>query len=180
MSDRQTSRALLPAPAFEPPLERSESGVPESSRVSDISRVFPPFGVSPARQCPTRADLRAAPAVSTGRTPASAEVDVDAVRRFAERAVRIVLETVDGRRPVAQLVPLADPTVVAAVTTVVRTGAAERRLGPAVPVTLEVAVIGPRAAEVFGSYERGGRRFALAARILRGRRGWRLAVLRLR
>ncbi|WP_153344000.1 Rv3235 family protein [Nocardia aurantia] len=115
-----------------------------------------------------------------GRGTACVGTEVDVVRRFAGRAVRVVLEVVDGRRPVAQLTLLADPTVVAAVATVVRLGAVERRLGPAVLVTLEVAVSGPRAAEIFGSYERGGRRFALAARVLHGRQGWRLAALRLR
>jgi hypothetical protein len=173
MSGRKTSRALSPAPAFEPPLERSGSGVPEFSRAAGTSGASAASGVSPVRQCAARPDRRRPP-------PGRAELDRDAARRFAERAVRVVLETVDGRRPVAQLAPLAEPTVVAAVATVLRTGAAERRLGPAVPTAINVTVIRPRVAEVFGSYERGGRRFALAARALHGRRGWRLAVLRLR
>ncbi|WP_024799851.1 Rv3235 family protein [Nocardia sp. BMG51109] len=100
--------------------------------------------------------------------------------RFADRSLRLLLEVLDGRRPVAQLRPLAEPTVVAAVETLVRTGGAERRLGPAVPVSVKATMVGPHAAEVYGSYDRGSRRFAVAARIVVRRGDWRLAALRLR
>ncbi|MBF6174629.1 Rv3235 family protein [Nocardia blacklockiae] len=100
--------------------------------------------------------------------------------RFAERSLRRVLEAVDGRRPVAQLTPIAEPTVVAAVATLARTGAAERRLGPALLVSVRASVVAPGTAEVFGGYDRGNRRFAVAARIVARRGEWRLAALRLR
>ncbi|WP_280272749.1 Rv3235 family protein, partial [Nocardia wallacei] len=103
-----------------------------------------------------------------------------ATKRFAERSLRLVLEVVDGRRPVAQLGPVAEPTVLAAVETLARTGAAERRLGPAVLASVRTTTVAPGAAEVCGGYDRGNRRFAVAARIVARRGEWRLAALRLR
>jgi hypothetical protein len=103
-----------------------------------------------------------------------------AAKRFAERSLRLVLEVLDGRRSAAQLRSLADPAVVAAVETLVRTGEADRRLGAAVLVAVNAAPAGAGAAEVFGGYERGGRRFAVAARIATRRGEWRLTALRLR
>ncbi|WP_157117531.1 Rv3235 family protein [Nocardia vaccinii] len=103
-----------------------------------------------------------------------------AAKQFAERALRLVLEVLDGRRSAAQLRPLAEPAVVAAVQTLVRTGGGERRLGSAVLVSVRVAAAGTGAAEVFGGYERGGRRFAVAARIAVKRGDWRVSALRLR
>ncbi len=91
-----------------------------------------------------------------------------------------MLEVVDGRRPVAQLGPVAEPTVLAAVETLARTGAAERRLGPAVLASVRTTTVAPGAAEVCGGYDRGNRRFAVAARIVARRGEWRLAALRLR
>ncbi|MCX4092156.1 Rv3235 family protein [Nocardia sp. alder85J] len=173
MSDREPSRVLAPAPVFEPPL----ADVPGVSGTAANS--VRQCATRPERWCRTRPE-RQRPSAPQCAGPAPDSAADTAVRRFAERAVRVVLEAVDGRRPVAQLAPLADPAVIAAVTTVVRTAAAERRLGPAVALAVNVAVVRPHVAEVFGSYERGGRRFALAARVIHSRRGWRLAVLRLR
>ncbi|MGF6883453.1 hypothetical protein ABIA39_004887 [Nocardia sp. GAS34] len=103
-----------------------------------------------------------------------------AAKRFAERSLRLVLEVVDGRRGAAQLRRLADPAIVAAVETLARTGEADRRLGTAVLVAVNTVPAGAGAAEVFGGYERGGRRFAVAARIAARRGEWRLTALRLR
>ncbi|MBB5912323.1 hypothetical protein BJY24_001190 [Nocardia transvalensis] len=100
--------------------------------------------------------------------------------RFAERSLRLVLEVLDGRRPAAHLRPLAEPTVVAAVETLARTAAAERRLGPALLVSVRATTVAAGSAEVFGGYDRGNRRFAVAARIVARRGDWRLAALRLR
>ncbi|WP_228816262.1 Rv3235 family protein [Nocardia transvalensis] len=100
--------------------------------------------------------------------------------RFAERSLRSVLEVLDGRRPVAQLGPLAEPTVAAALATVARTGVAERRLGAATLISVGMTPVAPGVAEIFGSYARGSRRFALAGRIVAHRDRWRLAALKLR
>ncbi len=99
---------------------------------------------------------------------------------FAERSLRLVLEALDGRRPTAQLVRLADPAVTATIETLARTGVADRRLGAAVLVTVRAEPIAPGVAEVVAGYERGARRFAIAARVARRRGEWRLVALRLR
>ncbi|MFI2282550.1 Rv3235 family protein [Nocardia beijingensis] len=103
-------------------------------------------------------------------------------RRFAESAVRIVLEVLDRRRPVPQLAVVADATVVAAVRTVLDAGFVPGRgLGVAVPIRVSVVLVDARTAEIFAAYARGGRRFALAGRIVRSRSaGWRLTALRIR
>ncbi|MGK8520201.1 Rv3235 family protein [Nocardia asteroides] len=105
-----------------------------------------------------------------------------AARRFAESAVRIVLEVLDRRRPVPQLAVVADATVVAAVRTLVDAGLVPgRALGAAVPIRVSVALVDARTAEIFAAYSRGTRRFALAARVVRTRSaGWRLTALRIR
>ncbi|MGQ4619581.1 Rv3235 family protein [Nocardia sp. R7R-8] len=105
-----------------------------------------------------------------------------AARRFAESAVRIVLEVLDRRRPVPQLAVVADATVVAAVRTLLDARYVPgRALGVAVPIRVSVVLADARTAEVFAAYARGGRRFALAARIVRTRSaGWRLTALRIR
>ncbi|WP_084531724.1 Rv3235 family protein [Nocardia miyunensis] len=103
-----------------------------------------------------------------------------AAKQFAERTLRLVFEVLDGRRSAAQLRPLAEPAVLAAVQTLLRTGDGDRRLGAAVLVSVRVVPDSAGAAEVFGGYERGGRRFAVAARITVKRGDWRLTALRLR
>jgi hypothetical protein len=105
-----------------------------------------------------------------------------AARRFAESAVRVVLEVLDRRRPVPQLAAVADATVVAAVRTLIGAGLVPGRdVGVAVPMRVNVVLVDARTAEVFATYGRGRRHFALAARIARTRSaGWRLTALRIR
>ncbi|MBO0856047.1 MAG: hypothetical protein J2P18_20030 [Nocardia sp.] len=94
--------------------------------------------------------------------------------------MRLVLEVIDGRRPLGQLRPVVEPTVLAAVETLARTATAERRLGTALLVTVHTAEVSIDSAEVFGGYERGNRRFAIAARLVLRRGRWRVAALRMR
>ncbi|MEU6583051.1 Rv3235 family protein [Nocardia sp. NPDC046763] len=102
-----------------------------------------------------------------------------AARQFAGTALRLALEVLDGRRPVRQLGPLAEPAVVAAVRTLAGAGRLPgRELGTATLTRVDVIMAGPGQAEVCAGYDRGGRRFALAARIVHGRSGWRLAAFR--
>ncbi|AYF74304.1 hypothetical protein D7D52_10985 [Nocardia yunnanensis] len=89
------------------------------------------------------------------------------------------MEVLDGRRPAGQLGPLAEPAVVAAVRTLA--GARRlpgRELGSATLTRVDVIIAEPGKAEVCAGYDRGARHFALAARIVRGRSGWRLAAFR--
>ncbi|MFE7744138.1 Rv3235 family protein [Nocardia sp. NPDC057455] len=119
---------------------------------------------------------------SHASTPPSEDETRSAARRFAESAVRVVLEVLDRRRPVPQLAVVADATVVAAVRTLIGAGLVPGRdLGVAVPTRVSVVLVDAKTAEVFAAYARSGRHFALAARVVRTRSaGWRLTALRIR
>jgi len=114
-------------------------------------------------------------------TAERAEVTAGATK-FAEHSLRAVLEVLDRRRPVEQLAGIADSLVLAAVRTlVVADLAPERALGSAVLARIDVRLIAADTAELCAGYDRGGRRFALAARAVRGpATGWRLTALRVR
>ncbi|MEV6392303.1 Rv3235 family protein [Nocardia xishanensis] len=105
-----------------------------------------------------------------------------AARKFAERALRMTLEVLDQRRPIGQLASVADGAVVSAMRTLIAGELAPgRALGVAVLARVAVTPVDARTAEVFAGYDRGGRRFALAGRIVHSRAsGWRLTALRVR
>ncbi|WP_235629793.1 Rv3235 family protein [Mycolicibacterium novocastrense] len=96
---------------------------------------------------------------------------------FADAALRRVLEVIDRRRPVAQLRPLLAPGPIETVLAMTRhpqsTVATLRRVR--VRVTDDE---GP-AAEVFGTYSRGQRIRAIAARIAFDGRRWRVVALQI-
>ncbi|GAB2726250.1 Rv3235 family protein [Nocardia thraciensis] len=192
---RSQRRSLSLAPNFEPPLEGARRlGNPQDSgdpaRRDPASRATLPCRHQPrGRQPGSRRVLGLGAATGTPRRSphdgrstsyASSDETGSAARRFAERSLRLALEVLDGRRPVGQLRPVAEPTVVAAVETLTRTGAADRRLGAAQLVSVRATIVAPGTAEVFGGYDRGNRRFAVAARIVARRGDWRLTALRLR
>ncbi|MEV6431962.1 Rv3235 family protein [Nocardia sp. NPDC051463] len=117
--------------------------------------------------------------------PSAAETAIfevnSATKLFADRTLRLTLEVLDHRRPVAQLAAVAEPPVLSAVRTLVRADLVPgRTLGAAVLTRVDVIMVDAAAAEVCAAYDRGGRHFALAARITRTRaKGWRLSALRL-
>lgn len=96
---------------------------------------------------------------------------------FADAALRRVLEVIDRRRPIAQLRPLLAPALTDIVTALTRyphtgaTAAATLR-----KVRLRMVDDG-HAAEVFGTYHRGPRVRAIAARIARDGDRWRIVAL---
>ena len=97
---------------------------------------------------------------------------------FADAALRRVLEVADRRRPIAQLRPLVAPALIDTVIALTRaphTAAATLRR-----VRLRM-VDGDEEnqAEVFGSYTRGPRILAIAARIELHRDRWRIVALQL-
>jgi hypothetical protein len=94
---------------------------------------------------------------------------------FADAALRRVLEVVDRRRPIAQLRPLVAPALIDTVTALTRapqTAAATLR-------RVRVRMVDADAAEVFGTYSRGPRFLAVAARIELHRERWRIVALQL-
>ncbi|MFD4293026.1 Rv3235 family protein [Rhodococcus sp. NPDC058532] len=88
-------------------------------------------------------------------------------RRFGEMALRMVLEALDRRRHLSTLRPLLGSTPFDLVTAVVRAGAPGRGLGTAHLRRVHVRPLDQDRAEVFGSYVRGGRTFAIAGRLER-------------
>lgn len=96
---------------------------------------------------------------------------------FADAALRRVLEVIDRRRPIAQLRPLLAPALTDTVLAMTRhphSAAATLRR-----VRLRMVDDDCPAAEVFGTYSRGPRTRAIAARIaLEGER-WRIVALQI-
>ncbi|KUI45310.1 hypothetical protein AU197_13930 [Mycobacterium sp. IS-1590] len=96
---------------------------------------------------------------------------------FADAALRRVLEVIDRRRPVAQLRPLLAPALIETVLAMTRhphsTVATLRR------VRVRVTDVEGPAAEVFGTYSRGQRIRAIAARIAFDGRRWRVVALQI-
>ncbi|WP_281916813.1 Rv3235 family protein [Nocardia sputorum] len=167
---------LTPAPNPEPPLDSRRRADPAPARALPCrTRPHAASGRSSAgiRGVVRRSHASTAPAGDETRS---------AARRFTESAVRIVLEVLDRRRPLPHLATVADATVVAAVRTLIGADLVPgRTLGVAAPIRVSVVLVDDKTAEVFATYGRGARRFALAARIVRTRSaGWRLTALRLR
>ena len=171
-----THRSTTAAPKFEPPLE---SGEP----CSPIPREPIPLEAAGTGRRAHRRSTRdgRSPRTHAVGAPCGIAGDRDsAAARFADRSLRLILEVIDGRRPAGQLRSVVEPTVLAAVETLARTAAAERRLGTAVLVTVKISEITAYGAEVCAGYDRGPRRFAVAARLVLRRGRWRVGALRMR
>ncbi|MFC8046366.1 Rv3235 family protein [Nocardia sp. NPDC057353] len=164
------SRATRPVP---------EAGAPARRQANSVRsrRQAPPC--APGRPAtPSRAERN--PASSRAeRNPAPSRAERDA-QLFAERALRLVLETLDGRRRAMHLRDIADPEVVAVLETYARTSVRERKLGAAALKKVSCAPGAHGRVEVFGRYHRGDRAFAIAACLRAHRGGWRLGALRVR
>jgi len=164
-------RFIAPAPQFEPPVRNAV--LPHEKRPTTGSRP------GTARRSPHdgRSPRRALPHTAGESTPPPE------LRRFAEHTLRLTLEVLDGRRPSAHLRPLLTPSVNDLIPALVRSAPAERRLGGATLTRVHIRVVRADAAEVFGTYNRGGRVFAVAARIERGKgahpAGWAITSLRI-
>ncbi|WP_157228713.1 Rv3235 family protein [Nocardia brevicatena] len=150
--------------ASDPAATACPAGIPRDRR-------RPRTGAVPDRGVPegVRQVLRA------GHTAAVADA-----REYSWHVLRIVLEVLDRKRPVAQLARFASPAVQAAVSTLVSGDhLRHRELGTAVLARVHAIGIDDLAAEVCGTYQRGSRHFAIAARITRTRTsGWQLTALR--
>jgi Family of unknown function (DUF6459) len=150
----------------------------------------PPVGIGvPACPPPTPAALhrhtpRRSPCPSGGRYPLRPVASRPIVREpqpphaavvFADAALRRVLEVVDRRRPVAQLRPLVAPVLIDAVIGMART----THTATATLRRVRLRMVDDEAAEVFGSYTRGQRVRAIAARVERHRERWRIVALQI-
>ncbi|MEU1986093.1 Rv3235 family protein [Nocardia sp. NPDC019395] len=116
---------------------------------------------------------RAAHAADTRPEP------VDA-REFAGKTLRILLEVLDRRRPVAQLSTLCVPALVHTIGALVAGDhIPSRMLGTAVLTKYRLFPVDDRAFELIAMYQRGPRRLALAGRVEYTITGWRATALRL-
>src|SRR5215212_2227259 len=104
---------------------------------------------------------------------------------FVDASLRRVLEVVDRRRPIAQLRPLVTPALIDTIIALTRaphTGGTARPEGRGTAATLRqvrLRMVNGEAAEVFGTYTRGPRVLAIAARIELHRDRWRIVALQL-
>lgn len=139
----------------------------------------------PPQPAPARRRRCAPPRVepSRGRRPVDPPPALRTAAVFADLALRRVLEVIDRRRPAAQLYPLLTAGLVDSVRPVraptfprADTAALQRVRVQAVGAGDPLAVV-----EVFGTYRRGRRVHALAARVQRIEpstgSGWRIVAL---
>lgn len=160
--------AVVPVVEYEPP--PSVSGCQQST----VSRRT---GATPRRPYSGRA-VRPGEPTAAARSAAMRQAAI-----FADAALRRVLEVIDHRRPVTQLRGLLVPGLVDSVLSV--SHCASGRQGAAVLRRMRLQPAGYRvpehAAEVFGSYSRGDRIHAIAARVeklpLSGGTRWQVVAL---
>ena len=149
--------AVVPVVEYEPP----PRDVPPSVAGCRQSTVARRTGAAPRRPYSGRAVRRPEP------TAAAWSAAMRQAAIFADAALRRVLEVIDHRRPVSQLRPLLVPGLVDSVLSV--SPSAAGRQGAAVLRRMRLQPAGHRdpenAAEVFGSYSRGDRIHAIAARV---------------
>lgn len=102
--------------------------------------------------------------------PTHATVDPDC-RRFTEFVLRSILEVLDRRRHPSGLTGLLAPTPLNLVSALTRAGMPGRSLGAAGLRGVHIRHTTPDSAEVFGTYVRGPRTFAIAGRVERAKPG---------
>ena len=162
-------KASLTSPIidYEPP---PVGAVPELN-IAGQAPCPPPTPAALHRHTPRRSPLRpvaSRPIVREPRPPHAAVV-------FADAALRRILEVADRRRPVAQLRPLVAPALIDAVVALTRT----THTATATLRRVRLRMVDDDAAEVFGSFTRGRRVRAIAARVERDRDRWRIVALQI-
>lgn len=138
----------------------------------------PPVGVSACRSTAPLRKRTPRPLGPVPHPPVRDAAPPTAAVVFADAALRRVLEVIDRRRPVAQLRSMLAPAVVDTVIAVARsphTKAATLRRIRLRMVDGEADTV----AEVFGTYTRGSRVRAVAARIAHTGEHWRIVALAL-
>jgi Family of unknown function (DUF6459) len=167
----------------------SRTPAPQTSLVSPVVDYEPPpVGMPACRSTPmlrrrTPRPLRAVPhaVVREAVPPHTAVV-------FADAALRRVLEVIDRRRPIAQLRPLLAPALIDTVVGLTRSshagGNVSAKNGGTVATLRRTrlrTVDGAHdtVAEVFGTYSRGPRVRAIAARIELNAGRWRIVALQI-
>jgi hypothetical protein len=138
----------------------------------------PPTHQALRRHTPRRRAAPTATAACESAPPRAAVV-------FADAALRRVLEIIDRRRPVAQLRPILAPELTDIVVAMTRSSHTGRHGGRTAACLQRIRLrmvddgSGDPAAEVFGTYTRGRRVRALAARIALRDDRWRIVAIQI-
>lgn len=165
-------RASLTSPIIDyepPPVPGQRATVPNVAGLP--APCPPPTPAALHRHTPRRSPrgpVAPRPIVREPRPPHAAVV-------FADAALRKVLEVADRRRPVAQLRPLVAPALIDVVVALTRT----THTATATLRRVRLRMVDDEAAEVFGSFTRGQRVRAIAARVERDRDRWRIVALQI-
>lgn len=160
---RRKTRAVMPVVDYEPPTRNLPQCAPSSH--------------APARlHTPSVRQLSPRPPATPAETVLSAQMRQASI--FADAALRRVLEVIDRRRPAAQLRAVLAPSLVESVRSVSRAMTASAGTATLRRMRLQPAgrEVGDSAAEVFGTYSRGGRIHAIACRVEQSAAGGWLVV----
>ncbi|NDK91266.1 hypothetical protein GYA93_17000 [Gordonia desulfuricans] len=150
---------IVAAPVYEP----------APAVTASVVVTVPPTAVTTAASGPRSSPPSRVP--QTPRRPAAIPAATVAAHRFAQATVTALFEILDHRRPLAHVGALVSASLLERVEALVgadlaRTGG-EGQTGAARVRRVHVQMCGPAAAEVFGTYSRGRRVRAFAARIER-------------
>jgi hypothetical protein len=137
-----------------------------------------PLGIAACRSAPTLRKRISRPMRALTRPPEREPPPAAAVA-FTDAALRRVLEVIDRRRPVVQLRSMLTPAVVEEVIALTRSSHARAATLRRIRLRMVDGQGDTIEAEVFGTYSRGPRMHAVAARIALIERRWRIVALHL-
>jgi hypothetical protein len=169
----------------------SRTPVPPTSVVSPVVDYEPPpVGMPACRSTPKLRRRTQRPRRVTPRAADREAVPPRAAVVFADAALRRVLEVIDRRRPIAQVRPLLAPALIDTVIGLTRSSHAgvvgAKVAGTAATLRrMRLRMVDgagnddTTAAEVFGTYTRGRRVHAIAARIELDAGRWRIVALQI-
>ncbi|NMN96049.1 Rv3235 family protein [Antrihabitans stalactiti] len=158
---------LSRAPHCEPPLAEAL----DTAADAPSGRCLPQLTHS-TRRSPHSGRSPGTTAVSKRELPITA-------KRFAETVFRLALEVVDRRRSPAQLRTVLDPALVDMLRTLSTAALPGRDLGAATLGHVHLKTIDAGNAEVFGTYNRGPRVFAIAGKVRLHNGSWQVTSLRI-
>ncbi|TSD97337.1 hypothetical protein FOS14_15275 [Skermania sp. ID1734] len=162
---KRVPQFLSKPPAYEPPLRDASSGLATPCHTPN----------------PIRAVRRTPHDGRSGRQFAPANLELAAgARQFTEMSFRLILEVLDRRRQPRLLRGVLSPGLIDMVRVLSAGVLPGRDLGVAALNRVHVRMTDATTAEVFGSYQRGPRHFAVAGRVqYLPDTGWRVTALRI-
>ncbi|MBY6412451.1 hypothetical protein HQ346_12280 [Rhodococcus sp. BP-252] len=163
---RRQSRLVRPAQPYEPPAVERSTATPAAPCRVELRRNTIRSSSAVKRRHPFPRSLGAHPAAAPTTVAPNPARDVpDDIRRGVDHALRLLLEVLDRRRTADQLRSLFAPAVIESIRTIVRNGPPGHGLGIASLRTVHSRPASENSVEIFATYARGPRVFALAARI---------------